>query len=142
MEEYHKNNLGTHELTDGFCNLSSLTLAFMGDAVYEIMVRKELIKNHPNLTVSKLNILSAEKVRASAQSSAYDYIKSKLTEKEYVVMKRGRNNNTTRCPKSCNPIEYHKATGLESLFGYLFLNQEYDRLGVIFNDVFRFLSES
>lgn len=119
--------------------LSSLTLAFMGDAVYEIMVRKKLIERNFNLPASKLHVLSVDKVKSSSQSKAYDYIISKLNSEEIEIMKRGRNNNSAHYPKNAIPIEYRKATGLESLFGYWFINNEYEKLVSIFNDIYDFL---
>ena len=119
--------------------LNTLSLAFMGDAVYEIMVRKEIIKNNPNLPAAKLHMMAVETVKACSQSKAYDYIKSKLSDKDLMIMKRGRNSNSTHYPKNSNPIEYHKATGLETLFGYWFLNEEYDKLNLVFSDIYNFL---
>lgn len=121
--------------------LDSLALAFMGDAVYEAMVRQRTISTNPNLPVAKFNLLTVKKVRASAQSLAYDYIEPKLTDREYQVMKRGRNNNSLRCPRSSNPVEYRKATGLEALFGFLFFNEEFERLNLIFDEIFEFLEK-
>lgn len=128
------NNLKTSSLV-----LNSLTLAFLGDAVYEILVRDMLIQKNPELSASKLHFMCVNKVKATAQSKAYDYIKTTLSSKELEIMKRGRNSDVAHCPKSSNPIEYHKATGLEALFGYLFLNNNHDRLREIFNNIYDFL---
>lgn len=128
-------------LNNNFLGLSSLTLAFLGDAVYEILVRDMLIKKNPEISASKLHIMCVNKVKATSQSKAYDYIKTELLDKELEIMKRGRNSNISRCPKNSSPIEYHKATGLESLFGYLFLTDQQKRLREIFLKIYDFLED-
>ncbi len=122
-------------------NFNPLVLAFMGDAVYDVLTRQKLITDNANLKISALNVLAINKVRASAQAKCYDYLQSKLTDLELQVMKRGRNAHNNHCPKNANPIEYHKATGLEVLFGYLFFEQQYERLSSIFNEIYDFLEQ-
>lgn len=119
--------------------LNSLNLAYIGDAVYELMVRNRLIEKNPQLSSAKLHVLAIKKVSAGAQSKAYDYVKDQVTAKEYEIMRRGRNNKVGHYPKHSTPIEYHKATGLESLFGYLFLNKEYDKIKEYFDKIYYFL---
>ena len=96
---------------------SPLTLAFLGDAVYEKLVREKLVKI-ANMPVNKLHKEAVEKVRSAFQSKAVDVISPLLTEDEAEIMKRGRNATSNTVPKSSNPIEYRRATSLESLFGY------------------------
>lgn len=119
--------------------LNSLTLAFIGDAVYEIMVRKKLIEEHYNLSTSQLHMLAVEKVKATSQAKAYDYIKFDLTDQERKIMKRGRNNNSTHCPKNSSHIEYKKATGIETLFGFWYLNNEHEKITQYFRRIYNFL---
>ncbi len=110
---------------------SPLTLAFMGDAVYEQLVRDKIVKT-ANMPVNKLHTLAVLHVKASYQSAAVDILMPKLTEDEIAVFKRGRNATSNTVPKSSNPVEYRRATGLEALFGYLYLLEEFDRINEIF----------
>ena len=106
--------------------VSPLNLAFVGDGVYELMVRERLvcIANRPN---KELHKLSVAQVRAEAQAAAMDKLMPHLTEQEVAVYKRGRNAHTSR-----NTNGYHKATGLEALFGYLYLSGELERVRELF----------
>lgn len=87
------------------------------------------------MPVKKLHPASVSRVRAEYQARAAELIRDMLTEEEAAVMKRGRNAacSTGSIPKSSNPIEYHKATSLESLFGYLHLLGENDRIRELFD---------
>ena len=109
--------------------LSPLALAFVGDGVYEMMVRERLVclANRPPRELHKEAV---SMVRAEAQAAATEIILPLLTEKELAVYKRGRNAHTTR-----NSDEYHRATGLETLFGYLYLNGEIDRVRCLFDTI-------
>lgn len=102
------------------------TLAYVGDAVYELMVRERLVclANRP---AGSLHNLSVQNVRAEAQSAAVERLLPVLTEAEMSIYKRGRNAHTAR-----NSTEYHRATGLEALFGYLYLTDQIDRLRELF----------
>lgn len=111
--------------------LSPGTLAFLGDAVYELFVREKLVRQ-ANMPVNKLHLLAVEQVRASFQSKAVAAIEPLLTEEELSVWKRGRNANGVKPPKHANPAEYRRATGLEALFGYLFLQGNLQRLTQLF----------
>lgn len=86
------------------------------------------------MPVKKLHPASVERVRAEYQARAAELIADMLTEDEAAVMKRGRNAScsTGSVPKSSNPIEYHKATSLETLFGYLHLLGEHERIRELF----------
>ena len=111
---------------------SPLTLAFLGDAVYERLVREKLVKT-ANMSVNKLHKEAVEKVRAGYQSKAVDVILPLLTEAETDIMKRGRNATSNTVPKSSNPIEYRRATSLETLFGYLDLLGDNARINELFD---------
>ena len=111
--------------------LSPGTLAFLGDAVYELYVRQMLVET-ANMPVNKLHGLAVERVRASFQSNAYSVIEEHLTEEEQAIWKRGRNANSVKAPKNADPVEYRRATGLEALFGYLFLLGRKERLEELF----------
>ena len=106
--------------------LSPLALAFVGDGVYSLFVRERLLAM-ANRPVGDLHRLAVEAVRAEAQSAAAERLLPVLTEEELAVFKRGRNAHTAR-----TGAEYHRATGLESLFGYLYLDGRTDRLRELF----------
>ena len=95
--------------------------------MYELFVRSRLV-NQANMPVNKLHLLAVEQVRASFQSKAVAALEPVMTEEELAVWKRGRNANGVKPPKHANPAEYRRATGLEALFGYLFLQGKTERL--------------
>lgn len=110
--------------------LSPSVLAFVGDAVYGLYVRRHLAEvNRPS---AELHRLSVEYVKAPAQAKAFKLIENELTENELSVFKRGRNFHTSSTPKNATNGEYHTATGLESLFGYLYLSGETARADKLF----------
>ena len=123
--------------TSGFQNpnqLSPLTLAFIGDGVYSMLVRERLVKT--NRPVGELHKMSVELVNAKAQSNAFDKIAGVLTEEETVIYKRGRNANGTHHPKNTDVLIYRRATGVEALFGYLYLSNMHERLYELFEIIF------
>ena len=111
--------------------LSPLNLAFIGDCVYEMLVRETLVVE-ANRPVNDLHRESVKYVSAKAQTEAYDKIKDVLTDDEVAVYKRGRNAKVGHNPKSASQGEYHIATGIEALFGYLYLTEQQDRLKELF----------
>ncbi len=111
--------------------LSPSVLAFVGDAVYELCVRTHLANvNRPS---GELHKLSVQYVKATAQAKAFKLIEPELSEKEISVFKRGRNFHTGNTPKSATGGEYHTATGLECLFGFLFLCGQQERINQLFS---------
>ena len=111
--------------------LSPLNLAFIGDCVYEMLVRETLVLN-ANRPVNDLHRESVKFVSAKAQTLAYDKIKDCLTEQETAIYKRGRNAKVGHNPKSASQGEYHIATGIEALFGYLYLTEQTQRIKELF----------
>lgn len=112
-------------------SLNGLSLAFIGDAVYEIMVREHLLE-HGSLQVGKLHKMAVEMVRASFQSDVFDFLEPILDEAENGILHRGRNASATHIPKGANAIEYRKATGVEALFGWLYLEGRNERIRELF----------
>ncbi|MDE6102193.1 MAG: ribonuclease III [Ruminococcus sp.] len=110
---------------------SPLTLAFLGDSVYDTLVRDFLLRK-ANMPVAKLHSAKIKLVCAEFQSAAYDIIAEKLSEKELAVLKRGRNATGNTVPKHADAAQYRRATALESLFGYLFLLGRNDRIYELF----------
>lgn len=111
--------------------LSPSVLAFVGDAVYGLYVRTYLADvNRPS---GELHKLSVRLVNATAQAEAFRLIEPELSEKELSVFKRGRNFHTGNTPKNSTGGDYHLATGLETLFGFLYLCGENDRAKQLFD---------
>ena len=105
---------------------SPLTLAFMGDAVFEIFVRR-LIVTESNRPVNKLHRASSELVCAEAQARMIKALKPHLTDKELEIYKRGRNAKSHTSAKNASIKDYRRATGFEALLGYLFLDGQKER---------------
>jgi len=112
--------------------ISNLGLAHVGDGVYELMVRTYLC-GKGDKTVLKLHRESVELVKAPTQAKFADKLKSHLTEEEQAYYRRGKNAHTHGAPKSATPQEYAKATGLETLFGALYLLGRTQRLNELFH---------
>ena len=111
--------------------LSPLNLAFVGDCVYEMLVRETLVCD-ANRPVNDLHRESVKYVSAKAQTEAFNKIKDILTEEETAQFKRGRNAKVGHSPKSATDAEYHTATGVEALFGYLYLSGNLERIQELF----------
>ena len=108
-------------------NLSPVTLAFLGDAVYSLFVREGLVLEK-DCSAGVLQKLSCEKVSARGQNLLLEKIQPVLTEEELAVFKRGRNAKKPTRSKSASVAEYNNSTGLEALIGYLYLIGEYERI--------------
>lgn len=112
--------------------LGVLGLAHIGDAVYELLWRTWLCANGSS-TSKGLHRQTILRVCATAQSKAAELISDSLTERELAVYKRGRNAKVNSVPKHADISDYHAATGLEALFGYLYLKGETDRVNELFD---------
>lgn len=120
------------KLTERSANMySPLTLAFLGDSVYDTLVREKLLLE-ANMPVSKLHPAKIKLVCAEYQARAYDRIIDELDEKERAVLKRGRNAAGNNVPKHAETVEYRKATAIECLFGYLYIIGRNDRIAELF----------
>lgn len=116
--------------------MSNLGLAYLGDAVYEVMVRSWLCL-HGKLTPGKLHKAALEYVAAPKQAAKMDLLLPILTEEEITIFKRGRNASPHSHPKGATRREYQIATGLEALFGWLYLQGQTDRLNELFELIMR-----
>lgn len=116
--------------------MSPLTWAYVGDCVYELYIRTELV-NRTNLKPHKLHIESIKYVKAQAQAKFLQEIYNGLTEEEKEIVRRGRNAENHHLPKNCNVQDYMYATAFEALIGYLYLTRQNKRLKEIFNKVFK-----
>lgn len=110
---------------------SPLALAFLGDSVYERLVRERVLRT-ANMPALKLHNLTVARVCAVYQSAAVEAILPLLTEQEAAILKRGRNATGNTAPKHTDLITYRRATGLECLFGYLQLLERYARMEELF----------
>ena len=110
---------------------SPLTLAFIGDGVYDLLVRDYLVRK-ANRPVGELNKVKVSLVNCESQASFAKAIMPLLNEREQAVYKRGRNAAPKCTPKHGSVADYHSATGLEALFGYLYLNGEQERTRELF----------
>ena len=120
--------------------MSPLNLAFVGDGVYGLLVREHLTAAG-NMPVNRLHRLAVELVCASAQSDAVELLLPMLSEEEEAVYKRGRNAHSASMPRHADPAQYRRATGLEALFGYLYLMEQEDRLRELFSIVWQHRTE-
>ena len=110
---------------------SPLTLAFLGDSVYDTLIREYLLLK-ANMPVAKLHSAKIKLVCAEFQSKAYDLVSEELSEHELAVLKRGRNATGNTVPKHADATEYRRATALECLFGYLYIIGKNERVRELF----------
>lgn len=109
-----------------------MALAFIGDGVLELLVRERLVQNGA-LPAHILHRKAVQRVNATAQAGVYPALAAVLNPTELSILKRGRNANTAKVPKSCTPEEYRKATAIEALFGYLYLRGEIERITELYD---------
>ena len=119
---------------DKVINKNSLVLAYLGDAIYEVYIRKYLIDKN----ICKVNILQKEATKFVSAKAQASYLKllldnDILTEEEKNIVICARNHKNNHKPKNCDIITYKYATGLEALIGYLYLNSKFNRIGEIIN---------
>ncbi len=106
---------------------SPLVLAYIGDAVYELLIRTRVI-NHGSMQVNKMHKKSASLVKAETQANLIKALMDGLTEEELAVYKRGRNAKSVTTAKHATMIDYRMATGFEALIGYLYLTEQTGRM--------------
>ena len=112
-------------------SISMLVLAHIGDGVYELLVRTMLCAQGHS-AVQQLHKLTVAQVNAPAQAAAVKKILPGLSDEELAVYKRGRNAKVNSIPQRASEAEYHAATGLEALFGWLYLRGRRDRISELF----------
>ncbi len=128
MEDFYS------EITDKFDikevdikTYSPLSLAFVGDCVFDLVIRS-ILSGQGNIPNGKLHTRKSAIVKASAQAEMAEALQDILTEEEEAVYKRGRNAHTGSKAKNATDSDYHKATGLEALMGYLYMTHRQDRV--------------
>ena len=127
MENYFHMHMDRRQINA----ISNLGLAHIGDGVFELLTRSWLC-GHERLTVGRMHQDTVALVKATAQARFADKMLPLLSEDEKALYRRGKNSHVHAVPKSCTPAEYAKATGVEALFGALYLLGETDRINEIF----------
>jgi len=118
---------------------SSLTLAFLGDSVFEVLVRNKIVLNG-DMKLDKLHLTKVGIVCAKFQAKATQYILDTLSDDELAIFKRGKNSKC-HAPKNTDIADYRLATALESLFGYLYLIGDEERINQLFSIVWNIYEE-
>ncbi|MDR1564576.1 MAG: ribonuclease III [Oscillospiraceae bacterium] len=113
---------------------SAASLAFIGDGVFEIMVREHLVCKG-NCPAGKLHKQAVAMVRCEAQAQYAKLLLPLLNKEEEAAFKRGRNHSGARVPQNASVAEYRTATGLEALFGYIYLKGDIPRLRELFSAI-------
>lgn len=111
---------------------SPLSLAFVGDGVLELLVRRRLVE-HTRLVPGKLHSTCVKYVSAKGQCRALEVLEPMLTEQEQAVLRRGRNASKATVAKHATPQEYRASTGFEALLGWLYLTGQNDRIQELFD---------
>ena len=128
MENYFEMNMTPEQVK----SISSVGLAHMGDGVYEVLCRAYLC-SQGNTTIRNLHKKTVALVNAPTQAEFMHKIENQLTEEEQDYYRRGKNAHTHAAPKAASKAEYARATGLEALFGALYLMGRRERLNELFN---------
>ena len=134
----------TQNLTESIKNVlglnayqySPLALAYMGDSILDLLVKKYFV-THSNMQPHKYHVEVSKIVKAVNQADYIDQIMEELSEDELDVYKRGRNTNTHSKAKNATMGQYRKATGLEALYGYLYLKGDMERLQYFVNGMIK-----
>lgn len=137
MEENVIKNISEGELM----RISPLTLAYLGDTVYESFIREYLIKKCVFMKINDLHKNAIKYVSAHAQSKAIKGIEHILTEEELNVFKRGRNHKKNTGAKNASIVDYRHATGFEALMGYVYLKGDISRLNYLVEESIKIIEE-
>ena len=129
-------------MLDKLNTYSSASLAYLGDCAIELCVREYLVKEKGLSSSAKLNKEALRFVKASSQAEAMKNILDVLTEEETNVFHRGRNMGHSNTPKSATVAEYRSATGMEALFGWLWLAKRQERINELFRIAYKLDEES
>lgn len=114
---------------------NGVLLAYIGDGVLELLVREKLITSGETST-GKLSVIAQKIVCAPAQSEMVEKLLPLLTEEELSAYKLGRNHKVNSKPKKATAVEYHRATGMEAVFGYLHLAGRHERIRELFDALY------
>lgn len=125
MTEYLRDAFGMEDVD--LRTYSPLTLAYIGDAIYDLIIRTLIVKQG-NSRPEKMHKRASALVKASAQAEMIERLLPMLTEEEHAIYKRGRNAKSYTMAKNATMLDYRKATGFEALMGYLYLKEDMSRL--------------
>ncbi len=125
INNYFKEQLGIEKINPKL--YSPLSLAYVGDSVYDTIIRTILV-SETNMQVNKYHKKAVSYVKAEAQANMIKILEPMLSEEEMDIYKRGRNAKSHTTAKNAKTIDYRMATGFEALIGYLYLNEDYERL--------------
>ena len=125
MMEYLRDAFGMEDVD--LRTYSPLTLAYIGDAIYDLIIRTLIVKQG-NSRPEKMHKRASALVKASAQAEMIERLLPMLTEEEHAIYKRGRNAKSYTMAKNATMLDYRKATGFEALMGYLYLKEDMNRL--------------
>ena len=126
LTESIKNVRGLKEISPS--QLSPLVLAYIGDSIFDLVIKTYLLDTKGNMQVNKLNRFASNIVKAQSQSEMIGIIEPLLSPAEEAVYKRGRNAKSYTSAKNASISDYRRATGFEALMGYLYLEGEYERM--------------
>lgn len=126
LSQYITDYLGTKSLEAGL--YSPLTLAYIGDGIYEIIIRTLIVTRDGNEQVNKLHKKSSNLVKAETQAKLIHLVMEELTRDEEKIYKRGRNAKSFTSAKNASICDYRTATGFEALCGYLYMKGDMERL--------------
>ena len=125
MTEYLRDAFGLRDVD--LRTYSPLTLAYIGDAIYDLIIRTLIVKQGDSRP-EKMHKRASALVKASAQAEMIERLLPMLTEEEHAIYKRGRNAKSYTMAKNATMLDYRKATGFEALMGYLYLKEDMSRL--------------
>ena len=120
---------------------NALVPAYLGDTLYDLYVRSRLISEHRGMNVNKLHSAAIKFVCARGQSDAAQYLEPMLAEDELAAYKRGRNTKTYTVPKNAEVGDYHRATGFESLLGWLYMQGRTERMEELMQAAYNYICE-
>ncbi len=126
---------------EGLRTMSPLVFAYIGDAIYEIYIRTYIINKY-KLKVNELHKMSTDFVKAESQSKIVHALEAELTEEEWKIVKKGRNQKSGTAAKNASITDYRYATGFECLLGYLYLSGEKERVEEIISRAIEIIEES
>lgn len=136
------NNLSLKDISSGeLARISPLTLAYLGDTIYESYIREYLIRKNIFLKINSLHKFAIRYVCANAQSKAILGIENILNEEEIAVFKRGRNHKKSTAAKNASILDYRNATGFEALVGFLYLKGDLKRLDYLVFESIKVIEE-
>lgn len=121
--------------------LSPLVLAYIGDSIYDLVIKTYILDSRGNMPVNKMNRITSSLVKAETQSKMVGFIEPMLTEAEDGIYKRGRNAKSYTSAKNATIGDYRRATGFEALMGYLYLSGQYERMAELIREALKEIGE-